>query len=233
MPRGAALDFSTPAMRQQTRSRSAPPVVIARAAPCAPINAPPVAQVEEVTESSDAPMPTVVATAVPADDDVEAAIQRRECEAAVAQLRATTLQITTQEQKLLNYRKSVKVYAILDAIVTLFAYSSPHQKGNAKWWARACLVFLINPVVGYAGARMLHAPLLSGYLWLCSLKEIYILVLFSFHATGSFLFFTFVVQLWITTVSYKLWRLLAPVAPERARALANGTVRARTSLVLF
>ena len=40
-------------------------------------------------------------------------------------------------------------------------------------------------------------------------------------------------QLWITTVSYKLWRLLAPVAPERARALANGTVRARTSLVLF
>ena len=101
MPRGAALDFSTPAMRQQ-RSRSAPPVVIARAAPCAPVNAPPVAQVEEVTESSDAPMPTVVATAVPADDDVEAAIQRRECEAAVAQLRATTLQITTQEQKLLN-----------------------------------------------------------------------------------------------------------------------------------
>ena len=233
MPRGAALDFSTPAMRQQTRSRSAPPVVIARAAPCAPVNAPPVAQVEEVTESSDAPMPTVVATAVPADDDVEAAIQRRECEAAVAQLRATTLQITTQEQKLLNYRKSVKVYAILDAIVTLFAYSSPHQKGQAKWWARACLVFLVNPVVGYAGARMLHAPLLSCYLWLCSLKEIYILVLFSFHATGSFLFFTFVVQLWITTVSYKLWRLLAPVAPERARALANGTVRARTSLVLF
>ena len=58
-------------------------------------------------------------------------------------------------------------------------------------------------------------------------------MLFSFHATGSFLFFTFVVQLWITTVSYKLWRLLAPVAPERARALANGTVRARTSLVLF
>ena len=232
MPRGAALDFSTPAMRQQ-RSRSAPPVVRARAAPCAPVNAPPVAQVEEVTESSDAPMPTVVATAVPADDDVEAAIQRRECEAAVAQLRATTLQITTQEQKLLNYRKSVKVYAILDAIVTLFAYSSPHQKGQAKWWARACLVFLVNPVVGYAGARMLHAPLLSCYLWLCSLKEIYILVLFSFHATGSFLFFTFVVQLWITTVSYKLWRLLAPVAPERARALANGTVRARTSLVLF
>ena len=92
---------------------------------------------------------------------------------------------------------------------------------------------LVNPVVGYAGARMLHAPLLSCYLWLCSLKEIYILVLFSFHATGSFLFFTFVVQLWITTVSYKLWRLLAPVAPVRARALANGTVRARTSLVLF
>ena len=106
MPRGAALDFSTPAMR----SRSAPPVVIARPAPCAPVNAPPVAQVEEVTESSDAPMPTVVATAVPADDDVEAAIQRRECEAAVAQLRATTLQITTQEQKLLNYRKSVTVW---------------------------------------------------------------------------------------------------------------------------
>ena len=47
------------------------------------------------------------------------------------------------------------------------------------------------------------------------------------------LFFTFAVQLWITTVSYQLWRLLAPVAPERARALANGTVRARTSLVLF
>ena len=110
MPRGAALDFSTPAMRQQTRSRSAPPVVIARAAPCAPVNAPPVAQAEEVTESSDAPMPTGVATAVPADDDVEAAIQRRDCEAAVAQVRATTLQITTQEQKLLNYRKSVTVW---------------------------------------------------------------------------------------------------------------------------
>ena len=70
-------------------------------------------------------MPTVVATAVPADDDVEAAIQRRECEAAVAQPEQPH-QITTQEQKLLNYRKSVKVYAILDAIVTLFAYSSPH-----------------------------------------------------------------------------------------------------------
>ena len=60
------------------------------------------------------------------------------------------------------------------------------------------------------------------------MKEIYILVLFSFHATGSFLFFTFVVQLWITTVSYKLWRLLAPVAPERARALANGAWLATT-----
>ena len=80
MPRGAALDFSTPAMRQQARSRSAPPVVIARPAPCAPVNAPPVAQVEEVSESSDAPMPTVVATAVPADDDVEAAIEEEKRE---------------------------------------------------------------------------------------------------------------------------------------------------------
>ena len=67
----------------------------------------------------------------------------------------------------------------------------------------------------------------------CVIEIVLLSLLFSFHATGSFLFFTFVVQLWITTVSYKLWRLLAPVAPERARALANGTVRARTSLVLF
>ena len=127
---------------------------------------------------------------------------------------------------------------VIFAEITLAHHLSMGQQSNTSGCARlllllACLVSLVNPVVGYAGARMLHAPLLSAYLWLCSLKEIYILVLFSFHATGSFLFFTFVVQLWITTVSYKLWRLLAPVAPERARALANGTVRARTSLVLF
>jgi hypothetical protein len=72
---------------------------------------------------------------------------------------------------------------------------------------------------------------MACYLWLCSLKEIYILVLFALHATGSFLFFVFVVQLWITTVSYKLWRLLAPVEPSRARALAGH--RRRTALVLF
>ena len=208
------LDFTRPTLHLP---RPPPVTVVVAEATVAP----PVAEATAV--EGGAP----IAVAVPVDDDGGEAF---ECERAVAHLRMQTLQVRAREQKLLNYRKSVTVYCILDILVTLFAWRSGAGHGG-RWWARFCLVFLGNPLVGYAGAKTLNASIMACYLWLCSLKEIYILVLFALHATGSFLFFVFVVQLWITTVSYKLWRLLAPVEPSRARALAGH--RRRTALVLF
>ena len=95
------------------------------------------------------------------------------------------------------------------------------------------LLFLIGPVCGYIGARSLDKRKIQIYLNFCVLKSFYVLILFCVCARGALYLLVLAVQLWVTQIVYKFWKLLRPVTAERAAQLIDPAYTTRARLVLI
>ena len=71
------------------------------------------------------------------------------------------------------------------------------------------------------------------YLAFCLLKSLYVLVLFAVYATDGFYLLVLAVQLWVTNIVYKFWKLLGSVSRERAKQLTNDAYAARSQMVFY
>jgi hypothetical protein len=128
------------------------------------------------------PVPTVVATAVPSDEEMAAALQREECDRAIAALDAVRLvapprdayglghaHLSLTEQKLINYKWSIKCFALVDVLDTFLTCLGP-----VGAWGPAALVFLLGPLCGYLGARQLDRSKVAIYVGFSCIKSIYV-----------------------------------------------------------
>ena len=100
-------------------------------------------------------------------------------------------------------------------------------------WGPAALLFLLGPLCGYLGARELDRTKVAIYVGFSCAKSVYVLVLFAVYATSALYLLVLAVQLWVTQIVYKFWKLLRAVPPDRARDLARDAARPPGRVVLY
>mmetsp|Transcript_15366 Transcript_15366/g.51748 ORF Transcript_15366/g.51748 Transcript_15366/m.51748 type:complete len:228 (-) Transcript_15366:48-731(-) len=170
-------------------------------------------------------VPVTVATAVPADDDLGRQLQQALDADVEDGFGVGLAHLSPTEQKLLNYKWSIKCFAVVDTFGTLLTlvFSS---------WGFISLVFLAGPVSGFMGARRLRRRYITVYLAFCALKSIYHLALFAITFSVLCLL-VMAVQLWVTSIVYKFWKLLGSVGPQRSIQLASPANSASPRFVYY
>jgi hypothetical protein len=121
--------------------------------------------------------------------------------------------ITYEELVVLNYRTSVKCFAMLDAIL------------NCMQVTQLPFVFTIvligGPLCGFFGADRLRQGSVTVYLAYCILKTL----LFLAGATVYPLFILMMlVQMWITKIVFEFWHCLGTIPELRKQQLLNAEV---------
>ena len=71
------------------------------------------------------------------------------------------------------------------------------------------------------------------YLAFCLLKSLYVLVLFAVYATNALYLLVLAVQLWVTNIVYKFWKLLGSVSSARAKQLTSDEYARRSQMVFY
>ena len=175
----------------------------------------------------------VIATPVESrDEELAVSLQRIE----LAQLAASPVvvgvgaygagrpHLSLAEQKLLNYKWSIKCFALIDLFGTLLltVYGS---------WGLLAILYVIGPLFGYWGTRNLELRYISAYLSICVLKMLYVTFLV---VLGSILaVFVLVTQIWVTNVVYKFWRLLGSISPSRLNQLNDPSYNIRLHFLYY
>ena len=132
-------------------------------------------------------------------------------------------ELSVLEQKVLNFRWSIKCFAVFDIFGTLLTM----LMGK---WGYLALFFIFGPVCGYLGAQRLHYRKLSIYLFFCVIKTLYELVLFAVTYSPLALI-VMVIQIWVTHIVYAFWKLLRVVPAARIETLLNSGYDRRTRMV--
>lgn len=173
-------------------------------------------------------IPVTVATPVPSDQDLARDIQRIEdqhLDAIEIGFGAGQPHLTATEQKLLNYQWSIKCFAIVDTLGTVITllFSS---------WGLLSLIFVLGPLCGYIGAKKLNYLHISIYFVFCILKSVYDLALFVITREVLCLV-VMAVQIWVTSIVYKFWKLLGTLSLQRAFELSLLAYTATTTRFVY
>jgi hypothetical protein len=142
------------------------------------------------------------------------------------------------ELTVLRFRFSVMCFAFIDVFFTVFrisqaiadyylikedpTYSSSFKTWdsptNIWWFGLMGLVFLIGPLCGYVGAKGLRRNFVTIYLAFCACNMAYDIALAVLTA-HIWLFFTAIIQLWITKIVFNFWRALGLLSQDRCAEL--------------
>lgn len=171
----------------------------------------------------------VVATPVdmgPTDQELARDIQRSEL---TSQLMLEAYggghpHLSPTEQRLLNYRRSIKCFSLFDMFGTLLL-SIDGKFGHFP------ILFLVGPILGYWGASRLQHSKVTLYVVFCLLKTFYVALLV---VIGYYLaVFVLIIQLWVDNVVYKFWRLLTLHPPSRIAQLNDPAYNAHLHQFLY
>lgn len=129
------------------------------------------------------------------------------------------------EQLVINYRYSIKCFAVVDALIVLLT-------SLTGGWALWGLLLLIGPCLGYTGAQSLDKNQVRVYVLFCALGVVYEFVLFVL-SLSFYVFLFLVVKFWILQIVFKFHRVLASIPKDRARALAAPAYAVRARAVYY
>lgn len=130
---------------------------------------------------------------------------------------AGVVHLPVEELVVLNYATALTCFAALDFGMTLLNVLSvfllgPHH--HPRYWSLFGLLFLIGPICGLAGSRMLNRSLIFVYLVFCVLKTSWIV----YQAVASLFLWPILlalVQIWVTKIVCTFWIALGAVTPQR------------------
>lgn len=131
------------------------------------------------------------------------------------------------EVVVLNYRLALVCFATIDIVTSVLNIFS---RDHGILMGLYGLIFLLGPICGLLGARMLNRNLIAVYVAICIFKAAFqvalaVLVLLA-GLVIAFIWLALIalVQVWIAKIVFELWRALGAIHPDRRRQLAEGKV---------
>jgi len=120
----------------------------------------------------------------------------------------------------LNYRGTVKCFAVVDGIATAFELYVAFDRVGVVG-----LLLLFGPIMGYTGADQLDRGKVCGYVVFCCIKlfgQIFVAVM-----TGGLLITLIAfLEMWITKIVVSFYNALRAIPPHRKLALRHAEVAA-------
>merc|ERR1719183_211010 len=144
-----------------------------------------------------------------------------------------SLDLKEEDLRVLNYSKAMMYFAILDICTTfLQPLTLTLSKYENLTLALTGLVFLLGPMAGLMGVRMLNRSLMAAYAMFCALKlsyQIFLSCLMQF----VWLVPLIILQIWISRIAFAFWQSLNQVPSARCNELRHVDARGDVRLVFW